>query len=78
MASMNFNLLPAPFLLSLTVLLFEEMILEKKSFWIILFVTWRDICNSQGGPILQPLFIYLFWSFVVPHLWHMEVPRLGV
>lgn len=25
----------------------EEMIREKKSFWIIFFITWRDISNSQ-------------------------------
>ena len=24
------------------------------------------------------LFIYLFLSFFAPHLWHMEVPRIGV
>ena len=26
----------------------------------------------------MPLFIYLFFVFLGPHLWHMDVPRLGV
>lgn len=35
----------------------EEMILEKKSFWIILFITWRDIFHSQRVHILQCLLL---------------------
>lgn len=46
----NFNCefqFSAPFLFSLIVFTPKEMILEKKSFWIIFFIRQRDIFNSQ-------------------------------
>ena len=32
---------------------------------------------TQYGLKINALFIYLF-CFLGPHLWHMEIPRLGV
>ena len=32
---------------------------------------------DDGVPNIMRVFIYLF-CFLGPHLWHMEIPRLGV
>ena len=33
--------------------------------------------HSPDGPFLVLFFILFFVSFLAPHLWHVEVPRLG-
>ena len=34
---------------------------------------WRSLGSRQ----IAFIYVFIYWSFLGPHLWHMEVPRLG-
>ena len=39
----------------------------------------KDVNDLQGFfPSRQQVFLFVCFVFLGPHLWHMEVPRLGV
>ena len=67
-------LAPCPILLSRTG--------SPALFWQIPTACESDCCGQQGFLcailLLFYFFTFLIFGFLGPHLWHMEVPRLGV